>query len=379
MKKLFVCLCAALLLMTCAYGEETDVQALLQSMTLREKVGQLFFVRPDALDESMELALVNDSAAEGVTSVTPSVEQGLRDYPVGGVALFGKNLEGEEQMTKLLAGLQGASKVPLLFCIDEEGGIVARIANKGVFDVPKTDPMESIAQTGDPENARTACRNIGTYLHKFGYHLDFAPVADVNTNPLNTVIGSRAFGDDPTLAAEMVRAAVEGFHEAGVACTLKHFPGHGDTAEDTHEGYAATQKTWDEIKGCEMLPFIAGIEAGADAVMVAHISAPQVTGDHVPATLSHTLITEKLREEMGYQGVVITDALNMGAILFEYSAAECCVRALLAGCDVLLMPADLPAAFAGVIEAVESGVVPPERIDESVTRILTLKEKCGLL
>lgn len=378
MKRILIFMCAALLLCGCAMGEESTVKALLNEMTVEEKVGQLFFVRPDALDVSMELMLVNDTAAEGVKRVADPVREGLRQYPVGGIVLFGKNIESPEQVKTLLQDLRGASAVPPLFAVDEEGGIVARIARSGVFDVPVIGPMGDIGASGDPESAREACRAIGTYLKEIGFDLDFAPVADVNTDP-NSPIGNRAFGIDPALTADMVAAAVGGFQEAGIACTLKHFPGHGNTGEDTHVNNACTMKTWEEMLQCEMLPFAAGIRAGADAVMIGHFSAPTVTGDETPASLSYTVVTDKLREEMGFTGIIITDALNMDAIVFGYSAAECTVLALQAGCDALLIPADLPAAYDAVLEAVQTGAVSMERLDESVERILLLKEKCGLL
>ena len=210
--------------------------------------------------------------------------------------------------------------------------------------------------------------------------MDFAPVADVNTNPLNPVIGSRAFGDDPQQAARMVSRVIEGLHDSGVASCVKHFPGHGDTATDTHTGYAETLKTWEEIKNCEMIPFQAGIDAGTDMVMTAHIAAPNVTGTSEPSTISPIMLTEKLRGELGYDGLIITDALSMGAIREAYSSAEACVLCVQAGVDLLLMPYDYFEAFDGVARAVEEGRIPEERIDESVCRILRFKrDRMGLL
>jgi beta-N-acetylhexosaminidase len=205
--------------------------------------------------------------------------------------------------------------------------------------------------------------------------IDFAPVADVNTNPLNPVIGDRAFGDDPATAAALVKQVIFGLHESGVASCIKHFPGHGDTSTDTHTGYAETGKTWEEMLNCEMIPFRAGIEAGTELLMTAHIAAPAVTGSDVPATMSHIFLTEKLRGELGYRGLIITDALSMGAIRDKYTSAEACIACIEAGADILLMPYDYFEAFDGVVQAVEEGRLTEERIDESLYRILRLKQK----
>lgn len=219
---------------------------------------------------------------------------------------------------------------------------------------------------------------IGGYLKTYGLNLDFAPVADVNTNPANTVIGNRAFSSDPAVAAQMVASAVQGFHDAGILCTLKHFPGHGDTAEDSHYGTASSTKTWAEMRETELKPFAAGIAAGADVVMTAHITTPNATQDGLPASLSYTMLTERLRGELGFTGVICTDSLSMQAIRDHYSAAEAAVTALNAGADLLLMPPDLPEAFDGVLEAVQNGTISEERLNESVRRILMLKQKAGL-
>ena len=264
--------------------------------------------------------------------------------------------------------------------IDEEGGRIARIANHPTsFGVKKVPPMGQIAASGDESAAHEAGRTIGEYLHAYGLDIDFAPVADVNTNPRNPVIGDRAFGDDPAIAAAMVQRVIQGLHDCGVASCIKHFPGHGDTATDTHTGYAETKKSWEEISACEMAPFRAGIAAGTDFVMTAHIAAPNVTGTDEPSTMSYTILTEKLRGELGFEGLIITDALSMGAIRENYSSSEACIRCIQAGVDILLMPYDYFEAFDGVVKAVEDGVIPESRIDESVYRILKFKmEKMGV-
>ena len=353
-----------------AAGAASDaVEARLASMTLREKVGQLFVVRPEALDLEK---------TSGGTMFPAAMQERLVQYPVGGIVLFKKNITDADSMTALIRAYQNASATGLLVAVDEEGGTVARLANHSAFNLPKYANAASIGATGDPEQARAMGYTIGSYLRPYGFNLDFAPVADVNSNPKNPVIGKRAFSSDPNVAAAMVSAAVEGFHEAGMLCTLKHFPGHGDTGEDSHSGTATTNQTWEEMQAAALLPFEAGIAAGADVVMAAHITTPNATKDGLPASLSYTMLTERLRGELGFTGVICTDALEMKAISSHYAPADAAVAALNAGADILLMPADLCAAFEGVVQAVETGAVAEERLNESVRRILTLKEKAGL-
>ena len=354
-----------------AFSEEaTDaVEAKLTEMTLREKVGQLFWVRPEALDFSLN---------PEKKKLTQTMRQNLEQYPVGGIVVFKGNIQDESQLSSLIADFQSASKIPMIVAVDEEGGSVARLANHEAFSLPKYKSARDIGATGDPEQARQMGRTIGSYLRAYGFNLDFAPVADVDSNPANPVIGRRAYSTDAQQAAQMVTAAVEGFHDAGMLCTVKHFPGHGDTGQDSHYGTATSYKTWEEMKATEMLPFEAGIAAGVDVVMTAHITTPNATADGLPASLSYTMITERLRGELGFQGVIVTDALGMNAIKKYFAPAESAVAALCAGVDVLLMPSDLRAAFDGVIRAVEDGTLSEERLNESVRRILTLKQKAGL-
>lgn len=352
-----------------ASAASDGVEAKLASMSLREKVGQLFVVRPETLDF--------EQTSDGKI-VTDAMREHLNEYPIGGIVLFKQNITDAGQMTKLIGDYQNASDIDLLVAVDEEGGTVARLANHSAFDLPKYANAAAVGATGDTEQAKAMGRTIGGYLKPYGFNLDFAPVADVNSNPKNPVIGKRAFSSDPNVAAAMVSAAVEGFHESGMLCTLKHFPGHGDTGEDSHYGTATTTKTWEQMKAVEMLPFEAGIAAGADVIMTAHITTPNATTDGLPASLSYTMLTERLRGELGYTGVISTDALEMKAISSHYSPADAAVTALNAGADILLMPADLREAFDGVVNAVETGRVSEERLNESVRRILTLKEKAGI-
>lgn len=344
----------------------------LQNMTLEEKVAQLFLLRPEALR-------LNETEEEtGVTALNEELRQTLADYPVGGVVLFQQNIETPDQLSQLMAELTTVGEIPLFIGVDEEGGIVSRLANNEAFSLPQYESMTAIGATEDPLEARKMGETIGGYLREYGFNLDFAPDADVNTNPDNPVIGERAFGSDPQLVADMVRAAIAGFQSQNIMTCIKHFPGHGDTTADSHEGYVSLEKTWEELEKCELIPFRAA--AGeTDMIMVAHITMPQVTEDNLPASLSREMVTEKLRGELGYDGVVITDAMEMGAVADNYTAAESAVLALSAGVDLLLMPSDFLTAYEGVLSAVADGTLTEDRINESVLRVLELKDAYGLL
>lgn len=370
----------AMLLIWPAAAEEDMMMQKMKTMTLREKVGQLFMIRPDALEGRFGPAELEDNSITGTTRVSDEMRETYAQYPCGGFALFRKNILSPSQLHLFTEKLHGLNALAPMLGIDEEGGRIARIANHPTnFGVKKFPPMGQIAASGDDTAAFEAGLTIGQYLKAYGLDIDFAPVADVNTNPRNPVIGDRAFGDDPEVAAGMVQAVIRGLHEGGTASCIKHFPGHGDTATDTHTGYAETKKTWEEISACEMVPFRAGIAAGTDFVMTAHIAAPSVTGTDEPSTMSYTVLTEKLRGELGFEGLIVTDALSMGAIREKYSSSEACIRCIQAGVDILLMPYDYFEAFDGVVKAVESGMIPESRIDESVYRILKFKmEKMGV-
>ena len=252
---------------------------------------------------------------------------------------------------------------------------MSRIANNTNFNVKKYESMATIGATGDPQNAYECGNTIGTYLKRYGFDIDFAPVADVNTNPENVVIGPRAFSDDPAVAAPMVVNYLQGLKDAGITGCIKHFPGHGDTKADTHYGYASTQKTWEEMLNCEMVTFKAGIQWGCQLVMTAHIGAPKVTGSGVPSTMSPIILQDKLRGELGYQNIIITDAMEMGAITQQYTSAEAAVGSIKAGVDIVLGPRYFTEAFDAVMAAVNNGTISEERINQSVRRILKLRKE----
>lgn len=352
----------------CALDEtllEQQAEALLDSMTTEQKVCQMFIVTPEALTNGAV-----------VTSVDETARNYLKECPVGGLVYFSKNLTDAEQTKELLRSMQAFAMeiegLPLFQCVDEEGGKVARVGNHKGFDVPEVGAMGNIVT---PEDAYAAGSTIGTYLNELGFTLDFAPDADVLSNPRNTVIGNRSFGKDAETVLSFASAYSNGLHARGILSTFKHFPGHGATEADTHDGFAYTDKTYEELRQADLVPFAGAGEAGADCVMVSHIAVPNVTGDNMPCSLSYKMITEVLREDLGYDGIIVTDAMNMGAIAKQYASDEAAVAAVMAGVDVILMPEDFRLAVEGVLAAVQNGTISEERIDASVKRLIMLKLK----
>jgi beta-N-acetylhexosaminidase len=353
-----------------AQAQADPVQRALSRMTVEEKVGQLLM--PVLYGTSADTVSGENQARYAAR--TPA--KVIAKYHLGGVILFPQNIKGVAQVVGLTNGLQRASKdVPLLIGTDQENGLVSRMGAL-VTDFPGAS---RIGATKDPALSRAVAKATGEELRALGVNLDFAPVADVNVNPKNPVIGPRAFGKDPKRVATMVAAAVKGFADAGVAATAKHFPGHGDTAVDSHTGLPVIKHTRAEWEKIDAPPFKAAIEAGVDAVMTAHIVFPKLDPSGDPATLSKPILTGLLREKLGFKGVITTDALNMAGVRQKYTDGEIAVRAVLAGADLLLMPNDLPKAHRALLAAVKSGRISQERLDQSVTRLLTLKQDKGLL
>ncbi|MBE6947644.1 MAG: beta-N-acetylhexosaminidase [Ruminococcaceae bacterium] len=343
------------------------VQTYLQELTLAQKVGQLFIAEPEQLWKK----------SGAVTEVTGELKAALEQYPVGGMILFAENLISPEQLTALTKELQAASQIPLFIATDEEGGRVARLANHKAFNLPKYENAAAVGSSGNPQAAQAMGSTIGAYLKEYGLNLNFAPVADVNTNKKNPIIGTRAFSSDPLIADKMAKAFAQGLREKGVAATFKHFPGHGDTVEDSHIGLATNRKTKEELQNCEWIPFQSA--SRTDMVMVGHIALPQVTGNMLPASMSKEIVTGILKQELGFSGLVITDALNMGAITKSYTAGEAAVTALQAGCDILLMSEDLEEAFDAVMDALENGTLSVQWLDDTVYRILRFKYEHKIL
>lgn len=342
------------------------VRQYIDGMTTEEKVAQLFIVNPEVLSE-MDFCVEEDGL----------LRRGFERYPVGGLIYFTHNLQTSSQVKNMLRAISQYSEelvgLPIFNCVDEEGGSVKRIAGNSGFDIPDVGNMSDIGFLGDVNEAYGAGLTIGGYLSELGFNMNFAPVADVITNPENTVIGKRSFGTDCNLVADMVVSALRGLKEQGIVGAVKHFPGHGATCGDTHDGYDYTDNSLGDMLIDEIVPFEAAIEAGVRVVMVGHFSAPQITGDSTPCSLSRPIVTELLREHLGYDGIIITDALNMKAVTGNYSTKAAAITALNAGNDLLLMPDDFQEAYTGVLDAVNSGELSIERIDESLGRIINLK------
>ena len=358
-------------------AEGDAIERYMQTLTLREKVGQLFFIRPDALDPAQTPGEINSSETEGVKTLTDDMRAVLAAYPVGGIAIFGKNISDPETLRAFTAQLREATTVPMFLGVDEEGGPVARLANNAAFGLPKFESAAAVGASGSAAEAENMGRTIGAYLTDYGFTVDFAPVADVYTNPANTVIGSRAFSTDAHTAAAMAGACAQGLASQGVLPVYKHFPGHGDTAEDSHNGLAVTYKTHDELAACEWIPYSANDLTGA-AVMVGHIAAPNVTGDLTPTSRSGTMIRDYLRGELGFTGLVITDSMAMHGVTDAYSSGDAAIAAIQAGADVVLMPEVLSEAFDAVVAAVENGTISEARLNESVYRVLQYKQLYGI-
>jgi beta-N-acetylhexosaminidase len=336
------------------------VESCLAELTIEEKVAGLFFITPDALTG------VNRAVKAG-----EATKEKLAAYPVGGVIYFDRNIRNASYLTEMLKNTSNWSKYPIFLAIDEEGGSVSPIAKSRLEK--NVGPMGEVGATIDPQNAYEAAEKIAKYLTKYGFNTDFAPVADVLKYEGNETIGDRSFGTDPGLVSRMVTAYVTALRENGIHATLKHFPGLGNSNTDTHDGMAVTESTLEELRASDFLPFAAGIEAGAEFVMVGHISVPNVVGDNTPASLSEKIITELLRGELGFTGIVITDALNMGAVSEYYTSEEAAIKAIKAGADMLLMPEDFQEAYEGLLAAVKSGQISEERINESLRRIYRVK------
>ncbi|PPA69266.1 glycoside hydrolase family 3 protein [Jeotgalibacillus proteolyticus] len=356
-------------------GDRYDlVKHAIGHMTIEEKVGQMLM--PDFRNWN----------GQNVTQMLPEIEQLVKEYHLGGVILFRENVVTTEQTTQLVHDYQeAAEKHALLMTIDQEGGIVTRLQSG--TDMPGN---MALGAARSPEIAHEVGRAIGEELHSLGINMNFAPVMDVNNNPDNPVIGVRSFGEDPELVAELGVAYTEGLQSTGVAGTAKHFPGHGDTAVDSHLGLPEVPHDKERLMDVELYPFQKGMEAGIDAIMTAHVTFPQIddtkaisekTGEEIalPATLSKKVLTGLMREEMGYDGVITTDAMNMGAIVEHFGPVDAAIRAVEAGTDIVLMPVGLSEVRAGLLEAIETGELTEERVEASVERILSLKIKRGVI
>lgn len=344
-------------------NQKSAVETLLEGMTPEEKIGQLLMVG------------IEGTELDGETS------KFLKERRIGGVILFGRNIQSAEQTAGLTAALKklesGPAGIGILIGTDQEGGRVNRLpGERGRFPAAR-----ALAADNDPDRVREAASQMAAQLNEMGINLNFAPILDINSNPDNPVIGDRAFGDDPETVSKMGLAFMQGTLEQGVIPVAKHFPGHGDTLVDSHTDLPVVDHTAERLQSFELIPFKEAVEQGMPAIMSAHILLPRIDKDF-PATLSSSVINGLLREQLGFDGVVISDDLDMGAITGLYSPGKAAVRAVKAGIDILLIGHRREAmteAFDALTQAIATGEIGPETIDRAVMRVLTLKERFGLI
>ncbi len=334
-----------------------EVNNIMKDMTIDEKIGQLIVLsyRSPKMDDTLRNT--------------------LKEVKPGGFILFKENMSTFYKSLDLIKEIKSSSKVPMFISIDEEGGSVQRL--KALTDVTVSDVpfMSEVGSKNDKELAYEVGTLLAEELRVFGINMDFAPVIDVYSNPDNKVIGKRSFGSDTEVVSSMGINVAKGLGEHGVIPVYKHFPGHGNTSTDSHYDLPVVDKTKDELMSLDLVPFKKVIDSGAEVIMIGHLSVPELTSDNTPASLSKDIITNLLKDELGFKGVVVTDALDMGALTNYYEDSEICVKALEAGVDMLLMPSDSRTCFKAVKEALNEGKLTLDRINESVEKLLTLKVK----
>ena len=372
--------------------DDAEIRNLISEMTVEEKLTQMMIV-----------ALRSDGAnTDTATGIDEDYADLLQKHDFGGIILFAGNITDPAQTVTLIrdcqdAAISSAHGIPMFICVDQEGGAVNRVG----FGTTGSGNM-ALAATGDPALAQESARMMGDEIYALGFNMDFAPVSDVNSNPANPVIGVRSFSDDPQIAADYVTSFIKGLDASNISAALKHFPGHGNVGEDSHTHLPCSDFDLEEIKNCDLIPFQAGIDAGADMIMTAHIQFPKIEKEtyvsiedgeevNLPATLSRTIITGLLREQMGYDGIVITDSMEMDAIAAHFDPIDAAVLAINAGVDILLCPADLYKSqdtntfesfetyLAALAARVEAGDIKEEELDDSVYRILSLKKEKGIV
>ena len=344
---------------------EEKIGNYVKSMSTHEKIGQLL------------MPAFRTFQYEEVESFTDEMQKILKEYQVGGIILFGENIKTPDQLKLLIKDLQSHSRIPLWIGVDEEGGLVSRIAANPDMGFDPIDNAFDIGKTGDPQKAYDMGRQLGEMLRQFGFNINFAPVADIWSNPNNTVIGKRSFGQEAQIVSLMVTEVMSGLKEEKIVPVIKHFPGHGDTKEDTHDGRAYVDRSLEELLQRELIPFKNAIDDGVDVVMVGHLELPQIHPE-IPASLSPKIIRDLLKRQMGFEGLVITDALDMKALTNQFGEGEIALQSFLAGTDILLMP-NIEEAYLALLNACEQGLISKERLDESVYKILQTKYKYGIL
>lgn len=360
MKKVLIIFITVLLFITGCGSKNTTkelskAEQLMKNMTLEEKIGQMLIVYYRTSEADSNLVNI------------------LNEVKPGGFILFGENFESYEQAKKMIDTINSTSDIPMFMSVDQEGGRVQRIKNLSDVNVTIIPSMNRVGNMNDEKLSYDVGRVVGEELRVFGINMDFAPVLDIYSNVDNTVIGNRSFGNTSEIVTKMGLSFAKGLQSTGVIPVYKHFPGHGDTSEDSHYTLPVITKTKEQLEELELIPFKEAIKNNAKVIMIGHLAVPNITGDNTPASLSKKVINDWLKEELGYKGLVITDALNMGALTNDYSKKEIYVNAINAGVDLLLMPSPSKEAVRIIKEAVANGEINEKQIDESVLKILELK------
>ena len=341
--------------------------SLVAKMSLEDKVAQMFMVTPEALSK------FNGS----VVASGEQTKQAFAKRPVGGVIYNSANLQSPEQVKTMFSNLQKYSKdrvgIPVFIAVDEEGGTVARVSGSKSMGIKPYPNMSEVGAGKDSNRALQIGAEMGKYLADLGFNIDFAPDADVLTNPQNDLLKYRAFGSDPHTVTTMTAAFTKGLQTSGVLATYKHFPGHGSTSADSHKGITVSQQDATELEQVDLVPFKDAVAKDVKLIMVSHVCFPKAFGDNTPASLSKKVVTGWAREKLQYQGILITDAMSMGAISDNYQPSEAAVKAIQAGIDIVLDPKDFDAAYQGVLAAVKSGKISQEQVNQAVTRIVATK------
>lgn len=336
------------------------VDGKIAEMPLEDKVAGLFFITPEAL-----------TGVNTATQAGNGTQTALSEHAVGGLIYFKKNITSESQIAEMLEKTQSFSKYELFFGVNEEGGSVSSVASSLKVDDVAT--AAELGSAGDPGTAYSAGYTIGIYLKDLGFNVDFAPVADVKTDAANTLLGDRSFGSDALVVGEMAASMVSGIQDVGISACVKSFPGMGSASADPAVELSTTERTLDEMRATEFVAFQTTIDMGTQFVMVSNVAAPSILGDYTPCSMSKDMITDTLRGELGFDGIVITAPLNEMAITEYYTSAEVSVNAIKAGADMILMPENFEEAYNALLTAVQDGTISEERINESLHRIYRVK------
>ncbi|MBN2617336.1 MAG: glycoside hydrolase family 3 protein [Spirochaetales bacterium] len=335
---------------------DIKINNIINNMSVEQKIGQLLMIQ-----------------IRGYTEMTNELELYINSIHPGGIILFANNIINDDQVLKLNKSLQSISEVPLFISVDEEGGVVSRLGKNKNVSVTYLPPALTVGSKNNPELAFNSGKILSRELKSLGFNMDMAPVADVNTNPNNPVIGNRTYSDDPFIVADMIEQFIYGMNTNNVISVLKHFPGHGDTSTDSHLGTVVSPHSRERLDQVEFIPFKRGIDINADAIMTAHIIMPGISSIPLPATLNRDIITGILRDEFKYNGIVITDAMDMGAISQNFKSEEAALTAINAGIDIVLIPLNQQKTYNYLLESYKAGNLTEKRLNESVYRIIKLK------